>query len=131
MAAMKVIAVITLLALISVAHAADWAVIVAGSNTFGNYRHQTDACHAYQVVSKNGIPDERIIVMIYDDIANDPENPFPGKLFNKPTAAGTPGVDVYAGCQKDYTGEDVTAANFLSVLTGDSKAVKGKKSIEE
>jgi legumain len=28
--------------------------------------------------------------MIYDDIANDPQNPFPGKLFNKPTAQGTP-----------------------------------------
>jgi len=79
-------------------------------------------------VSKNGIPNERIIVMIYDDIANDPQNPFPGKLFNKPTDAGTPGVDVYAGCQKDYTGNDVTAANFLAVLTGNSAGVpKGKK----
>lgn len=24
-----------------------WAVIVAGSNGFWNYRHQADACHAY------------------------------------------------------------------------------------
>lgn len=46
-----------------------------------------------------------------------------GKLFNKPTKAGTPGVDVYAGCQKDYTGNDVTAANFLAVLTGDKQTV--------
>jgi legumain len=37
------------------------------------------------------------------------------------------GVDVYAGCQKDYTGDDVTAANFLAVITGNSAAVKGKK----
>jgi glycosylphosphatidylinositol transamidase (GPIT) subunit GPI8 len=27
-----------------------WAVIVAGSNTYANYRHQADACHAYQVI---------------------------------------------------------------------------------
>jgi legumain len=33
---------------------------------------------------KNGIPEENIITMSYDDVANDPENPFPGKLFNKP-----------------------------------------------
>ena len=33
----------------------------------------------------------------YDDIAGSSENPFPGQIFNKPTAAGTPGVDVYSG----------------------------------
>jgi len=118
---------LVVLALASVAMAVDWAVIVAGSNGYWNYRHQADACHAYQIVSKNGIPAERIVMMYYDDIANDPSNPYPGQLFNKPTAAGTPGVDVYKGCQKDYTGNDVTAANFVSVITGDSAAVKGKK----
>ncbi len=30
---------------------------------------QADICHAYQILSKHGIPDERIIVMMYDDIA--------------------------------------------------------------
>jgi hypothetical protein len=30
----------------------------------GNYRHQADACHAYQIVKKNGIPEERIIIMV-------------------------------------------------------------------
>ena len=65
--------------------------------------------------------------MSYDDVAHSPSNPFPGKLFNKPTAAGTPGVDVYDGCNIDYNGEDVTAANLISVLKGDSAAVSGKK----
>jgi hypothetical protein len=31
--------------------AASWVVIVAGSNGYQNYRHQADACHAYQVVA--------------------------------------------------------------------------------
>jgi len=70
-----------------------WAVLVAGSNGFWNYRHQADICHAYQILKKNGIPESNIIVMAYDDIANDPENPIPGKLFNQPN-----GEDVYAGC---------------------------------
>ena len=26
-----------------------WAVLVAGSNGWSNYRHQADVCHAYQV----------------------------------------------------------------------------------
>merc|ERR1719453_813359 len=95
-----------------------YAVLVAGSKTYSNYRHQADVCHAYQVVKSKGIPEENIIVMAYDDIANSPSNPFPGKLFNKPTAAGTPGKDVYAGCKIDYSGSDVTPDNFAAVLTG-------------
>jgi hypothetical protein len=48
-----------------------WAVIAAGSKTFANYRHQADACHAYQIALKNGIPKENIILMMEDDVAND------------------------------------------------------------
>jgi legumain len=99
------------------AHAAHWAVIMAGSNTYGNYRHQADACHAYQIAKAKGIPESNIILLAYDDIANNSENPFPGKMFNKPD-----GADVYAGCKISYKGSDVTAANFLKVLQGDSTA---------
>ena len=31
---------------------------------------QADVCHAYQILHKNGIPDENIVVMMYDDIAH-------------------------------------------------------------
>ncbi|KAM3594144.1 uncharacterized protein V6R79_003057 [Siganus canaliculatus] len=98
----------------------NWVVIVAGSNGWYNYRHQADACHAYQIVHRNGIPDEQIVVMMYDDLAQNEENPTPGILINRPN-----GTDVYKGVPKDYTGEDVTPANFLAVLKGDSSLVKG------
>jgi legumain len=113
------------LAIIGHAQALNWAVLVAGSNTYGNYRHQSDVCHAYQIAAKNGIPAERIIVMQFDDIANNRQNPYPGQIFNKPTAAGTPGVDVYKGCQKDYVGATVTATNVINVLTGNAQAMQG------
>jgi legumain len=116
--------VIALALLVGVVYADDWAVIVAGSNGYYNYRHQADACHAYQIVSAGGIPANRIIMLFFDDIANDPENPVKGKMFNKPTAKGTPGVDVYKGCQKDYTGNDVTADTFINVITGNKQGVK-------
>jgi len=61
-----------------------WAVLVAGSSTYGNYRHQADVCHAYQIFHRHGIPDSNIIVMMYDDIAHDPENPKQGVIINKP-----------------------------------------------
>jgi len=102
-----------------------WAVIVAGSNTYSNYRHQADTCHAYQVLKAQGIPEDQIIHLAYDDVANSRSNPFPGQIFNKPTAAGTPGADVYAGCKIDYKGKDVTAKNVIAVLEGDEATAGG------
>jgi legumain len=106
----------------SAAASDHWAVIVAGSNGFYNYRHQADTCHAYQILKSQGIPENQIIHMSYDDVANDSENPFPGQLFNKPTASGVPGVDVNKGCKIDYKGETVTPANLIKVLEGDKTA---------
>merc|ERR1711977_608215 len=90
--------------------------------TYGNYRHQADACHAYQIAKGHGIPESNIILLAYDDIAHNSRNPFPGKIFNKPTAAGVPGKDVYDGCKISYKGKDVTAQNFIKVLSGDTSA---------
>lgn len=102
-----------------------WALIVAGSNGWGNYRHQADVCHAYHVLHGHGIPDENIVVMMYDDIANNSANPYPGKLYNKPH-----GKDVYAGVPKDYVGRDVTPDNFLKIMQGTSmKGVGSGKTI--
>lgn len=95
-----------------------WALLVAGSNGFYNYRHQADICHAYQVLHNHGIPDERIVVMMEDDIAHNNKNPTPGVIINHPK-----GGDVYKGVPKDYTGDLVTPANFLDILQG--KKVKG------
>jgi len=61
-------------ALAAIASAVDtsnhWAVIMAGSNTYANYRHQSDSHHAVQIMLANGIPREQIIHFAYDDIAN-------------------------------------------------------------
>ncbi|KAJ9147760.1 hypothetical protein P3X46_029883 [Hevea brasiliensis] len=97
-----------------------WAVLVAGSGGYGNYRHQADVCHAYQLLRKGGLKEENIIVFMYDDIAKNELNPRPGIIINHPQ-----GEDVYAGVPKDYTGEHVTAKNLYAVLLGDKSAVKG------
>jgi len=97
-----------------------WAVIAVGSSGFFNYRHHADGCHAYHVLRKGGVPASNIIVMMQDDVASDPANPFPGKLFNKP---GDDAVDVYEGCNIDYRGAIVTADLFLKVITGDDSSL--------
>lgn len=76
-----------------------WAVLVAGSKTWGNYRHQSDVAHAYQVMKKNGVPLDQIIHMSYDDIAGNMRNPFPGQIFNSPD-----GENVYNSANIDYRG---------------------------
>ena len=119
---MRVAAFLAIALCLSVVHADIYAVLLAGSNEYYNYRHQADICHAYQTLITKGIKPSNIITMAYDDIANNSENPFPGKIFNKPD-----GDDVYAGCVIDYRGADVTAANFLAVLTGDSTTTGGKR----
>jgi legumain len=96
-----------------------WALLVAGSNTWGNYRHQADVYHAYQILHSHGIPDENIIVMHYDDLADNTRNPTKGVVINHPD-----GDDVYHNVPKDYVGKDVTAKNFISILTGDKDAMK-------
>ncbi|XP_058262728.1 legumain-like [Hemibagrus wyckioides] len=97
----------------------QWVLLAAGSTGWENYRHQANVCHAYQVMRQNGIPDEQIVVMMYDDIAYNIDNPDTGKIINEPS-----GPNVYTGVPKDYTGEEVLAGNFLAVLCGDSDAVK-------
>ncbi|XP_066954828.1 legumain-like [Macrobrachium rosenbergii] len=123
---MKLAALLALLPLVAAAgippenEGVNWAVLVAGSSGWFNYRHQSDICHAYQIMHDRGIPDERIIVMIYDDIADNSENPYPGQIFNHPE-----GSDVYAGVPKDYTGTEITPELFLAVLQGNEQAVQG------
>jgi len=97
-----------------------WALLVAGSNGYYNYRHQADIAHAYQIMKRNGIPEDHIIVMMYDDVANSNQNPVKGTLINHPN-----GQDVYHGVVKDYVGKDVTPENFLKVLFGDAAGMKG------
>lgn len=116
---------VTLLLLPWMASAARWAVIAAGSKGWFNYRHQADACHAYQIMRKSGIPPENIVLMMQDDVAGAPDNPFPGQLFNEP---GNNPPDVYAGCKIDYRGNVVTAKLFMDVLTGNGSQGKVLKS---
>ena len=105
---MKFLTILAIALAISSVQSSNWAVIVAGSNGYWNYRHQADSCHAYQVLKKAGYKADNIIHFAYDDIANNSQNPIKGKLFNHPD-----GSDVYGGCVIDYKGADVTSNNYL------------------
>jgi len=98
-----------------------WAVLIAGSNGWYNYRHQSDVSHSYHLLLQHGVLPEKIIVLMYDDIANNPQNPYMGKIYNQPN-----GADVYEGVKIDYRGKDVNAETFLNVLKGNATGNSGK-----
>ena len=112
---MKLGSIALIALLLGVCSCANWAVLVAGSNTWFNYRHQADVFHAYQMLLQKNFDPSKIIVFAYDDIANNSRNPFPGQMFNKPSYNDV-GVNVYAGVKIDYKGSDVTPTMFLNVL---------------
>ena len=62
--------------------------------------------------------------MTPETIANNESNPFQGQIFNWPT-----GPNAYATGEADYTGTDVSKANFIGVLKGDSTAVPSGKPV--
>eukprot|EP00727_Mastigamoeba_balamuthi_P004003 m51a1_g1360 hypothetical protein (418) ;mRNA; f:389513-391104 len=88
-----------------------------------DYNRESDLCALYQQLHAMGVPDDHIVVMISDVVANSKSNPKPGTLFNQPQ-----GPNVYPGVPKDYTGRLITPANFVSILTGGAPAGgSGKK----
>ncbi|XP_051754424.1 legumain-like [Ctenopharyngodon idella] len=100
-----------------------WILLVAGSKDWEDYQHQANVCCFYKIIKKHEIPDEQIVVMMYDDIAHNPQNPAKGVITSV-----VDDTNVYVGVPKDYTGEDVTPENFLAALQGDDNT--GKKVIK-
>lgn len=95
-------------------HYNNWAVLVSSSRYWFNYRHQVNAISLYHRLRHQGFPDSRIILMLADDIACNPRNSDPGRVYES-----FPHVDnLYTDdIEVDYTGSDVSVANLLRVLT--------------
>lgn len=85
-----------------------------------HYYDQANVCHAYQLLVKQGINKDNIVTMMFDDIAYNAQNPFPGIIYNY--------VDlnnVYAGMNIDYKNSAVSLKNFKAVLSGKNWEVDG------
>ena len=52
----------------------QYAVLVQGSNGWGNYRHEADVLSIYQMLKANGYDDDHIILVSADDCADASEN---------------------------------------------------------
>lgn len=96
-------------------HTNNWAVLVCTSRFWFNYRHMANTLSLYRTVKRLGIPDERIILMLADDMACNTRNKYPAQVFNNENHR----LNLYGdNVEVDYRGYEVTVENFLRVLTG-------------
>ncbi|THU56104.1 hypothetical protein C4D60_Mb11t13740 [Musa balbisiana] len=96
-------------------HNNNWAVLVCTSRFWFNYRHMANTLSLYRTVKRLGIPDERIILMLADDMACNARNNYPAQVFNNENHQ----LNLYGdNVEVDYRGYEVTVENFLRVLTG-------------
>jgi len=96
-----------------------YAFLLAGSNTYRNYRHQSDVFQMYTILKDRGLKNDHKILMAYDDIASSSENPRRGHVYNI-----RKNIDIYPGSEAiDYSGSDVNPEKVKLALTGTSGKV--------
>lgn len=93
----------------------NWALLVATSTTWNNYRHQADILAIYQQLKASGYPDDHIILILEDDIAYSPSNPHPGIV-----QVTLGGKNLYENVEIDYKMSELQPHDFLRILSGQS-----------
>ena len=66
-----------------------WAVVISPSTTWTNYRHQADALAIYQLLRHHGYDDDHIVLIVEDNLADDPLNAYPGEIYIDRSADST------------------------------------------
>ncbi len=90
-----------------------YAVVMATSTGWDNYRHQADALDIYRMLKNAGYADDHIVLIMEDDLAGNPENPHPGVVHVLPD-----GENLYQGVVSDYKISQLTPADLGNILSG-------------
>ena len=90
-----------------------WALLVAGSSGWKNYRHQADVLAMYQLLKSRGYTDERIVLIMEDDIAFHSSNPQQGII-----QVGIGGENLYQQVEVDYRLSDLNPEDIKAILLG-------------
>lgn len=90
-----------------------WALILAASSGWENYRHQADALAQYQLLRAHGVDDDRIVLIVADDLAADPRNPRPGVVEGR-----IQGEDLRSDARIDYSPLGLRPGDVLDILRG-------------
>lgn len=91
----------------------NFAVVVAASTGWANYRHQADALYIYQMLKKHGYDDDHIILIMEGDILTDTNNKHPGEVRVRPD-----GENLYKDVTVDYQTSALRKDDLYNILTG-------------
>ena len=91
-----------------------WALLVAGSSGWVNYRHQADVLQMYQILRWQGYDDDHIVLIMEDDIANNTQNPHKGVVQVHPD-----GENVYHDVVVDYHTSQLEPQDIQRILCGE------------
>ena len=92
----------------------NYAVLVAASMGWKNYRHQADVLGMYHYLKGKGYDDDHIILIMADDIAYNVKNPLQGVVRRK-----IGGDNLYKDLKIDYKLGDLTLEDLKMILTDD------------
>ena len=109
-----------------------WAVIVAASYGWANYRHQADALYLYHLLKnlkepKDRYDDDHIILILADDIATGWRNKKPGEIY-----ARLNGENLYTNdVQIDYLLSELTSDDMVKIMKGETIDVTTRSTDKE
>lgn len=92
----------------------NYAVLVAASQGWKNYRHQADVLGFYHYLKAKGYDDDHIILIMADDIAYNERNPLQGVVRRELS-----GTNLYEDVQIDYRLGDLTLSDLKQILAGE------------
>jgi ABC-type branched-subunit amino acid transport system substrate-binding protein len=92
----------------------NYAVLVAASQGWKNYRHQADVLGFYHYLKEKGYDDDHIILIMADDIANNERNPLPGVVRRE-----VAGKNLYEDVKIDYKLDALTLSDLKQILAGE------------
>lgn len=92
----------------------NYAVLVAASEGWKNYRHQADVLGFYHYLKGRGYDDDHIILIMADDIAYNERNPLQGVIHREVS-----GNNLYNDVQIDYKLGELTLDDLKHILTSE------------
>jgi ABC-type branched-subunit amino acid transport system substrate-binding protein len=92
----------------------NYAVLVAASEGWKNYRHQADVLGFYQYLKGEGYDDDHIILIMADDIAYNERNPLQGVVRREVS-----GNNLYEDVVIDYKLGDISLGDLKQILTSE------------
>ena len=89
------------------------AILICGSEGWNNYRHQADLLHVYHTLKRNNYSDDDIILIMRDDIAYNPKNPYKGVI-----RVSSDGENLYQNVVMDYRADTLSTQDIEDILAG-------------